>query len=509
MFEWLLAILAGAVLLSALARKLGAPYPSFLALGGAALAFVPGVPEIVLDPELALVVMVAPVLLDAAYDASVRDLRENWVPILGLALASVLVTAVAVAIVARALVPELPWAAAIALGAVVAPPDAAAAEAVLASVRLPKRIATILEGESLLNDATALLLYRAAVTAVSVPFLSWSGHIAPLALSLIGSLILGPLLALVWLRLIRNITDPPSSIILQFSGTFAVWILAESLGLSAILTIVSYAVTIARRAPSIMSASLRINAYAVWDTAVFLLNVLAFVLIGMQLRPIFDRLGDQRLGDSLVLAAAVVVTVILARLVWVMGYVGVLRAIGWRQKAPVGERTQGPTWSGAVVVSWAGMRGLVTLATALALPVHFPARDALVLSAFAVVLGTLVLQGLTLRWVIGRFDMSGPDPFEAEVRFARERCLRAAMQSLDGDQTPEALEIRREYRLRLDPDTPGAPGFSAPHDALRAKAVTAARREVERLRESEEIGDDAYHLIEEDLDHLEVARGPA
>ena len=231
--ETIIGLLLAAVLLAAAARRLGAPYPVFLALGGALLAFVPGAPSLTVPPELALALFVAPVLLDAAYDASPRDLKDNWAPLISLVVVAVGLTTLAVAVVVRTLIPAVPWAPAIALGAVVAPPDAAAATAVLRGLRPPHRILTILEGESLLNDASALLIYRLAVGAVAANSFS-IGAVAPMFLfAVAGSVVVGPALAWLFLQLIDRVRHVPTAIILQFATTFGVWILAEELGLSA------------------------------------------------------------------------------------------------------------------------------------------------------------------------------------------------------------------------------------------------------------------------------------
>ncbi len=258
-FEWIILLLLGAALLSALARRLGVPYPTLLAVGGACLAFVPSSPEWTLDPHLALTLFVAPVLLDAAYDTSLRDLRENWIPVASLVVFAIGATTVAVAVVAHWLVPAMPWAVAIALGAIVAPPDAAAATAVMRQVKLPHRILKILEEESLLNDASALLVYRVAVLAMVSGGISAKG-IAPIfLLTIVGSLVAGFVCAWLFQRLHRHVHEVPIAIILQFASTFGVWIVAEAIGLSGILTIVAYAMTIA---PSWRPATARTDARA-------------------------------------------------------------------------------------------------------------------------------------------------------------------------------------------------------------------------------------------------------
>src|SRR6266550_9114833 len=260
--EALIGLVLAAVILAAAARRVGAPYPVFLALGGAVLAFVPGAPSFTVRPELALALFVAPVLLDAAYDASPRDLRDNWVPVTSLVVVAVGLTTIAVAVVARTLMPAMSWAPAIALGAVVAPPDAAAATAVLRQLRPPHRILTVLQGESLLNDASALLIYRLAVGAVAANGFSIAAVAPTFLLAVAGSLVVGPALGWLVLRLLERVQHVPTAIILQFVSTFGVWMLADSVGLSGVLTMVCYAMTAARTAPERMPARTRIPSYA-------------------------------------------------------------------------------------------------------------------------------------------------------------------------------------------------------------------------------------------------------
>src|SRR5262249_48290203 len=312
-FEELIGFLLIAVLLAAAARKLGAPYPAFLALIGAVLAFLPGMPRLSIDPEVVLALFVAPVLLDAAYDTSPRDLRDNWVAVASLAVGTVLLTTLVVAVVARTLVPAMPWAAAIALGAIVSPPDAAIP--VLRQLRPPHRILTILQGESLLNDATALLIYRLAIGALAMSSFSVRAVTPTILLVLAGSVVAGLLLARLTLLWTNRVRDVPTATILQFVSTFGVWILADRLGLSAILTMVTFAIAVARRAPERTPARIRIPSYAVWETAVFVLNVLAFLFIGLQVRPILSRLAPDERAHYLFVAAAVLVAVIVVRIV--------------------------------------------------------------------------------------------------------------------------------------------------------------------------------------------------
>ena len=508
-FEWIIGLLLGALVVSALAQRIKVPYPTFLAIGGMILAFVPTVPSWTLEPDLALALFVAPVLLDAAYDTSLRDLRQNWLPVSTLVFVAVGITTASVAVLAHWLRPDMPWAAAIALGAIVAPPDAAAATAILRQVNLPHRILKILEGESLLNDASSLLIYRVAVGAAAVEHFRWSQFAPSIALALAGSLVAGYLFARLSLLLTKGITEAPSAIIAQFAGTFTVWIVAERIGLSGILTIVAYAITIARIAPARTPARLRVPAYAVWDTVVFILNVLAFMLIGMQLRPIWARMDTATGLDYLTVAGWVLAAVILTRIVWVLTYGAALRAMIALRIFHPRKSLAVPTLRGGLVVSWCGMRGIVTLAAAFALPEAFPYRDLILLIAFAVVLGSLVIQGLTLRPLIVALDLKDDNSVGNEVARARGIAYRAALDEIDGDQSEEADILRLEYRALLlraesDPDG-GVSSGELPADPLRRRSIGAARRSILTLRHSEEIGDDAFHMLEEEFDRAELS----
>jgi monovalent cation/hydrogen antiporter len=509
--EQVLGLFLAAVLLAAAARRAGAPYPVFLALGGALLAFIPGAPTLTVRPDLALALFIAPVLLDAAFDASPRDLRDNWAPVAGLVVVAVGLTTLAAAAVARALVPDLPWAPAIVLGAVVAPPDAAAATAVLRHLRPPRRLLTILEGESLLNDASALLIYRVAVTAAVAHEGFTLGSVAPTFLiAVAGSVVVGPVLGWLTLQTTSRVQHVPSAIILQFVTTFGVWILAEHIGLSAVLTMVAYAITVARRAPERIPARARIPSYAVWDTAVFALNILAFVFIGLQIRPILAGLEPGVRGRYLLVAGAVLITVVVVRIAWHMSFNAAVR---WRDRIygfnPPRPMLRASVGSG-VVISWAGMRGIVSLAAALALPAGFPYRDLILLTAFAVVLGTLIIQGLTLGPLLRWLALEDGDPVGQERRVGRARALAAALASLADDRSAEADAVRQEITSHLgheDVHDDSAGAAPTEHSRVHRQALDAARQAVIAMRGNDEIGDDAFHEIEEELDWLEMADG--
>src|SRR5687767_6241546 len=431
-FEIIIALLLAGAGLAALSRRIGTPYPAMVALAGAGLALVPGTPTLVLDPELALTLFVAPVLVDAAFDASPRDLRANWRAVAGLALGAVALTIIMVAVVARLLVPDMPWAVAIALGAIVAPPDAAAATTVLKQLRPPHRLLTILEGESLFNDASALLIYRLAVGATVAGSLSGWSVLPTLLVVTVGSVALALVLSRLTLLVSARIQDVATAVVFQFCGTFFVWILAEQLHLSGIITVVVYAMAASRRAPEILPARIRIPAWAVWEVAVFVLNVLAFILVGFQLKSIAARVDGATGARYAAIAAAVTLVVILARIAWVTGAAAFSR---WRCRPRAGG-APGPrdavalTGRAAAVAGWCGMRGIVTLAAALALPTDFPFRDLILTTAFGVVLGTLVLQGLTLRPLMLRLRLEDDGMVDREIRFARVETLRAALDAV-------------------------------------------------------------------------------
>ena len=512
-FELVIALLLVGAVLSLWAARIGVPYPALLALTGAALALIPGMPDVALDPELALVLFVAPTLLDAAYDASPRDLRDNIGPVASFALGAVGLTIVTVAYVARLVVPDMSWAAAITLGAIVAPPDASAATVVLRQLRLPHRLLVILEGESLFNDASALLVYRIAVAAAVTGIFSGWSVIPMLALTCGGGVAAGFVLAHLYLRFVHTVEDVSISILMSFISTFAVWIIADRLGLSAIIAVVCYAMTIARYVPGRTDARRRIAAYAVWDVVIFVLNVLAFVLIGLQLRAIVTRMEPGQWHLYGLTAFAVCATVIISRIVWVMSHNTIarwrIRRFGARLRRPMTL----PTIGTGMIISWCGMRGIVTLAAALALPhtpqAMFPYRDLIVLCAFCVVLTTLVIQGVTLRWLIERVGIPDDGVVEREVATARHETARVALEALDSEAGEASPNLREKYRARLqsaEERSAGLPAESLSKQLeVHRRLIEAQRRALLDLRARDVIGDAAFHVVEEELALLELA----
>ena len=517
-FEVVIAMLIGGAILTVIARRISAPYPALVALAGAALALIPGVPTVILDPELALALFVAPVLVDAAFDSSQRDMRRHWRPIASLAVGAVVLTVAVVAIVAKLAVPTMPWAAAIALGAIVAPPDAAAATTVLKTLRPPNRLLVLLEGESLFNDASALLIYRMAVGAVVTgQFSGWS-VLPMLVVVTLGSIALALVLSRVTLFLTGKITDLATAVVFQFCGAFLVWILAEQLHLSGIITTVVFAMATSRRAPEIMPARMRLPAFAVWEVAVFVLNVLAFILVGFQLRGILPRV-DVSVGlRYAAFATAVTLAVILARMLWVTSAAAISR---WRCRpgadgVPRSRDGVALTRKGAIAVGWCGMRGTVTLAAALALPAAFPFRDLILATAFAVTLATLVFQGLTLRPLLERLNLKDDGSVDREIRMARVAALKAAIDEIDSREPTESVQyVRQGYDLQLrraesesdddlsHPKTAVAENHRIYSDVVRA-ALEVQRRQIVEMRSDGRIGDTAFQRLEEELDWTEL-----
>jgi CPA1 family monovalent cation:H+ antiporter len=296
----------------------------------------------------------------------------------------------------------------------------------------------------------------------------------------------------------------PTAIILQFVSTFSVWILAEHVGLSGVLTVVCYAMAVAQTAPERIPARLRIPAYAVWETVVFALNILAFIFIGLQIRPILGALDSAERARYIIVAGAIVVTVIVVRFAWHMSFNWVVRwrhrRFGFQPPRPMLR----PTVGTGLIISWAGMRGIVSLAAALALPAAFPYRDLIVFVAFSVVVGTLVIQGLTLKPLLRFLNLHDDDPVGREVRAAREYAWRAGLASIADDTSLVAEAVRHEFTAHLNQDGAGDTGRSA-HTDLHRRALHAARQAVLAMRANQHIGDDAFHRIEEELDWIEMA----
>lgn len=424
--ELFLALVALCVLLAAIAQRLHLPMAVMLVLGGSALAFVPGLPPIRLDAELALALFLPPLLQMSAYRTDWPEFKSNLRPILLLAIGAVFFTAATVAVVAHWLIPELPWWAAVALGAIVAPPDAVSAGSVLKQFRLPRRLVTVLEGESLVNDASSLVLYRFAVGAVAAASVSYAHGLLEFFGTALGGALIGWLVGHAAIRIFARLDDTMLDIAVSLLAGFAAYIAAETAHASGVLAAVGCGLVLGRKQHAAFTARTRLDLHAVWNFVEFLLASLVFMLIGLQLHGIVGRLGDYSFVRLAALAGAVSATLIASRFAWVYVTAWLPRALS----AELRKRDPLPPWTHQAVVSWAGMRGVVSLAAALALPESFPFRDVIVFLAFAAIFATLVLQGTTLGWVVRRLDVVEP---EAEAREPAEARARAqiAEASLD------------------------------------------------------------------------------
>jgi CPA1 family monovalent cation:H+ antiporter len=503
LFESLLLLLLAAVVLLQVARRLSLPYPSMLALAGVGVAMLPGAPDFPIDPHTALPLFIAPALMDAAFDFPVQTARRFWLPLVALAVGGVVITALLVAWAGMAFA-GLPFAAALVLGAIVAPPDAAAATAILSGMSIPRNTDAIIRGESLFNDAAALLLFGLALSVQTAGGVS-APQVLGFAFAIPGGVIFGMLIGWFQPFLSRQITGALDANLFQFVSTFLVWIIAEHLHVSPVLAVVAMAMTIAARRTMPSSPRLRVQSYAVWGAVVFVLNVLAFLLMGLQARRIIGGMSGEHLREAFVFAGIITVIVIVARLVFAIIF---NRTVVWHR---VRRGHEAPaSWQQATLAGWCGMRGLVTLATAFILPDNFPQRDMVVLAAFSVVLVTLVVQGMTLAPVIRLLGLDHRAAGEQELRNVRLGLVKAALECMAREADEEGKRLAALYRIEADAlDEPARAAAFDRHCALSQAAVTAQRAELERCRLEFQLSDDDYNFLLEQLDWRELTVLPA
>lgn len=499
LFETLLTLMLVAIAFLQLSRKLKVPYPTMLAIAGMLVAALPWAPDIGIDPKLALALFVTLGLFDAAVNLPPRTLRQNWLPLVSLAGIAVLLTVAAVAWVGVA-VAGLPLAVAVTLGAIVAPPDAAAANALLSKYDLPRGTSIILRGESLLNDAVSLLIYTVAVATAAKTF-TVPSYLPQLALAVPGGVLLGFVIGRVYIAIGPRLSGTLGGTLFEFVTTFGTWVVADRLHLSAILAVVVLAMVVSHHMPARRGALHRVNSFAVWEGVVFCLNVLAFLLLGLQARHIVLDLWSEKLIPALMFAGAVFATVVLARLAWVFAYG---KAMAWLSGGGVIEQRP-QTGAQSLVAGWCGIRGLVTMATALALPADFPSRDLVQLCALAVVLGTLVIQGLTLGPLLKRLEFP-PDGVGERMSKARVALSEAAI-ALLAEKSDRPAEILREvYEAERDIVRDGKhPHEVSKLDHYRRDVVDAKRRKLLELRRNDEIDDDTFHVLQQELDWAELS----
>jgi monovalent cation/hydrogen antiporter len=512
----LLAMVAALLIAAPLARI---PYPIFLVLGGLVLGFVPGVPNIELPPDVVLVAVLPPLLYGSAFFTSLRELRANAVAIGMLAIPLVIVTTIVVAVVAHEWVDKMSWSAAFVLGAIVSPTDPIAATAIMRRLGVPRRVISVVEGESLVNDGTALVLYRVAVVAaVSGAFSFWEASWRFLW-AVAGGVAIGIAVGYLVAAVRRRLDNPPVEVTISLMTGYFAFIPANAVKASGVLAVVTAGVYLGWRTPELTSVQTRLQGVAVWEILSFVLNALLFALVGLQLSRIIDDLNGQP-GSSLVWWGVLVsLAVVVTRFVW-----GPL--LMYLPKVLFPRLRHGPITLGSpVVIAWCGMRGAVSLAAALAIPLTtnagraFPERDLIIFLTFCVILGTLVVQGLTLPAVIRAFHLEPDHLAEEEDARARIAAADAAIARLDEllgedwvrDDTAERLRGLYGFRKNRfasrfeDGDDGGIEQQSQAYQRLRRELLDAERDAVVDMRRRGEISGDVERGLLRDLD-LEDAR---
>jgi CPA1 family monovalent cation:H+ antiporter len=508
-------LLAVGLLLLAVSQFVRIPYPIVLVLGGAVIGFLPGAPTVQLNPDLVLVAVLPPLLYGAAFFTSLRELRANMKAIGLLAVGLVLVTMLAVAVVAHAAIPGLGWPQAFVLGALVSPTDPTAASAIAERLGLPRQLVALIEGESLVNDGTALVAYRFAVAAVVTGSFSLVEASWRFVVSVIGGIAIG--LAVGWLirQLRRRLDNPPVEITVALLSGYFAYLPAHAIDVSGVLAAVTVGIYMGWHTPELTTAQTRLQGQAVWEIVFLLLNGLLFALVGLQLPNILDSLSGRSTVELLGYAAIVSGVVIGARIGWLLGtYIVALLSSRVRADDPA------PSWQAKTVVAWSGMRGAVSLAAALALPLTidsgaaFPDRNLIIFLTFGVIFATLVVQGLTLAPLIRVLDLEDDGLAEKEEAKARIRAADAAIVRLDElvgeewvrDDTAERMRglyaFRQErFRSRFDPEGDGSTeDRSLAYQRLRRELLDAERQAVQELRREGLIGDDVMRRVVRDLD---------
>jgi monovalent cation/hydrogen antiporter len=503
-------LLVAVAAMLAVAPTLRIPFPILLVLGGLAISFVPGMPELEFQPELVFFGVLPPLLYGAAFFTSLRDLRANKRPIGLLAIGLVVATTAGVAVVAHSAIDGLTWPAAFVLGAVVSPTDPLAATAIARRLGVPRKLVAIVEGESLVNDGTGLVLYRVAVAAVltgSFSLLETSGQFV---LAAFGGVAVG--LAVAWIvrQARRRIDNPPAEITISLLTGYFAFIPADLLGVSGVLAAVTAGIYMGWYTPELTTSQVRLQGIAVWEITQYLLNALLFVLVGLQLPVVMDALGDIPAATLLGYAALVSATVIAVRFAWVFAVLGAPKWIARRMTS----------WRGAVFLSWAGMRGAVALAAALALPLEtdagtpFPGRDLVIFLTFSVILATLVGQGLTLPLLIRVLQLEDDGIEDREDAKARIRAAEAALARLEELESEDWVRedtverVRGAYRFRTDRfrarfdvgDDGAIETRSQDFQRLRRELLAAERGALLDLRRAGVISNDVWLRVGRDLD---------
>lgn len=512
-FELVLTLLALVLTLHWLALKLRWPPATVLLIGGGVLAFVPGLPSFTLDPELALVLFLPPMLIGGAFYTPLVRFRRQLPGILSLAIGAVVFTTLAVGVVTHWLMPQLPWAACFALGAIVSPPDAVSANAVLKGVKLPRRLTTLLEGESLLNDATGLILFRFAVAATLTGAFDAGAAARDFTVLALGGVLVGAAVGAAWVFLAKRLQDRMLTILINILLSWVAYLAGEAAHVSGVIAVVVAGLIQGWYQHTVVSAAVRLQGRSASETIGFVLEALVFILIGFSLRGVVDRAGGvEALGPMALVVLAVVATVTAARFVWIIGsdnLAALARRAGFTRVSPLG-------WRQGLTLGWAGMRGVVTLAIALTLPLDMPGRDLMLVAAFAVIFTTVIVQGSSLgaliRW-IRPIDTEPPAAVhmagaEAAITRARAAVVEKLAHGPDGEVLhPVMLEVSRrrlEFMERYAADADAVmEGLGSSFD-MSLEAHAAGRAELIRLHRTGQIEDAVLHNLERDLDVEEM-----
>lgn len=520
-FEIFVGLMLSVAVFALLARRLHIPYPILFVIGGLILGLVPGLPKVRLEPDLVFLFFLPPLLFPAALFTSWRDFRANLRPISLLATGLVLFTTVAVALLAHYFM-GLPLAAGFVLGAIISPPDAIAASAIAERLHLPRRIVAILEGESLVNDATALVAYRFAVVAVSTGSFSLAKASGQFFLVALGGILVGAVVG--WLAewFHRRVDDAPIEITVSLLTPFAAYLGAERLGVSGVLAVVTAGLYLGWRTPEILNYKTRLRGGPVWEMVEFLLNGFVFVLIGLQLPEVLKGLSGNSIPVPRLIWYSVLVslTVIIVRILWVLPATYLPRYV----LKKLCRHDPYPDWRHVAIVSWTGMRGVVSLAAAMALPfttasgAPFPGRDLILFLTFTVILATLVVQGLSLPPLIRLLGVKDDGSMEKEEVEARLRANKAALARLaesseKGPTEDDALQrLRIEYEDHIrqiegaKPQSAGTPlrQFSSEYERLSQLALDEERHTIIQLRNEDVISDEVLRRIQRDIDLAEA-----
>ena len=500
--------------LTSVARLVGVPYPIVLVIGGSLVGFAPGVPDVLLEPDLVLLIFLPPLLFNAAYTSSIRELRAHLRPIAITSIGLVLLTTCSVAVVAHAVIGGLPWAAAFALGAIVSPTDPLAATAIMRRLGVPRQMVAVIEGESLVNDGTALVAYRTAVAAATGATFDLLSATGDFVIDVAGGIAIGVVAGVLLLKVFRKLVgDDVVGVVLSLAAGYIAYIPAEEIGVSGVLAAVGVGLIVGYHAPNISTPASRLRGYGFWEVLVFLLNAVLFVLVGLQLPTILDA-QDRSALELIGLATLISAVVIGTRLIWVNTTPYLIRAID-RRPQQVARRVG---WRPRQIAGWSGLRGSVSLAAALALPLGFPERDLLIFLTLAVIFATLVVQGLTLPYLIRRLGIEDDGVAAREELHARREAAAAAIAELNRlgeedwtrEDTVERMIRLYEFRNRrlgqragdldLDGDEGDLDERSFAYQRLVREVLEAQRRRVIELRNAGTISDDVLHVLERELD---------